>query len=186
MGLGLLILQALYFMLPAYVANMCPVLFKGTFKPLAKPIAPRIKIRGKPIFGTHKTFRGLLVAALAGILIFLLQEWLYNYSFFQTISLFDYKVFFQQYSILPGFLLGFGAIFGDLVESAIKRQLDLKPGAKFMPWDQIDFVAGALLFMAIIYVPSWQVILIIFILTPILHIATNHLGYYLKLKKVKW
>ncbi|MBD3312851.1 CDP-archaeol synthase [Candidatus Woesearchaeota archaeon] len=186
MGFLLMIAQALYFMLPAYAANMAPVLFKSTFKPLAKPIAPKIKLRGKSLFGAHKTFRGLLVAGIAGILVFLLQEWLYNLPLFQSISLFDYDSMFQAYSVLPGFLLGFGAIFGDLIESAVKRQLDIKPGAKFMPWDQIDFVIGSLIFLAVLYVPSWQVVLIILVLTPALHIAANHLGYYLKLKKVKW
>lgn len=186
MGIGILVLKSLYLILPAYIANMAPVLFKGVLKPLARPIAPNIKLRGKPLFGSHKTYMGLIIAALAGILVFMLQVWLFNYSLFQQISLVNYDLFFQRYNILPGFLLGFGAILGDLVKSVIKRQLGIKPGGRFMPWDQLDFLIGALVFISIIYVPSWQIVLVLFVLTPILHIAINHLGYYLNIKEVKW
>ncbi|MBU0535424.1 MAG: CDP-archaeol synthase, partial [Nanoarchaeota archaeon] len=159
---------------------------KNHLKFMAKPIAPRIKIRGKSLFGNHKTFRGLFVASLIGILVFLIQVLLFRYSTFQMISIFDYVLFFQRYNILPGFLLGFGAIFGDMFESMIKRQLNRPPGAKFIPWDQIDFVFGSLLFISLLYIPSWKAILIIFLVTPFGHIGMNHLAYYLKIKKVKW
>lgn len=169
-------------MLPAYFGNMAPVLAGGVLKKLAHPIDFNKTFRGKPIFGTHKTFRGLIMASLFGIIIFALQKLLYQFPFFQKISLIDYS----NYTLLVGFLLGFGAIIGDLVKSFFKRQFNHKAGTPWIPFDQTDYVVGALLFVSIIYIPSWQAILVIFIASFLLHIIANHLAYYLKIRKVKW
>ena len=185
-GLGLLILSSLYFMLPAYLANASPVVFKGILKGLAKPVDMGIKFRNRPLFGSHKTYRGLIAAALVGIIVFLLQRYLYQYPFFQNWSIMDYDYFYSQYSVLPGFLLGFGAIFGDLIKSFFKRQFDVGSGERWLPWDQLDFLIGALVFISFIYVPEWQVILALFILTPMIHIAVSHIAFYLKIREVKW
>ena len=53
------VLQVLYFFLPAYVANMSPVLVRGRFKALALPIDGGRWLWGKRILGDHKTWRGL-------------------------------------------------------------------------------------------------------------------------------
>ena len=57
-----LILQAPWFMLPAYFANMAPVFCKGTLSSLAKPINSKL-------FGEHKTWRGIIVAVFFAIII---------------------------------------------------------------------------------------------------------------------
>ena len=178
----LLIIQSLYFFLPAYFANAMPVLGKGVLKKLAYPIDFRKKWNGKSILGSHKTWRGILFAVAAGALIFYVQKLLYFYPFFQKISLIDYS----GYSVALGFLMGFGAIFGDSAKSFFKRRLGIKPGGRWIPFDQLDYVIGALLFGAVLYIPSWQAILIIVVASFFLHIISNHLAYYLRIKKVKW
>lgn len=184
--IGLLILRSLYLMLPAYLANGSPVVVSNLFKSLAKPVDMGMKFRGRSLFGSHKTYRGLIAAVIIGIIVFLLQKYLYQYSFFQNWSLIDYNDFYLRYSVLPGFLLGFGAIMGDMIKSFFKRQFDVEPGQRWLPWDQLDFLIGALLFTALIYIPGWQVILTLFILTPMIHISANHLAFYLKIRKEKW
>jgi len=137
MEAALFILGCFYFMLPAYFANMAPVIVKGILKPLAFPLDFNKQLNGKPLFGKNKTFRGLIFAVIFGIAIAFLQH--YFYTSFRAISFIDYSSW-----LLFGFLMGFGAIFGDLVKSFIKRRLDVTPGKMFFPWDQLDFIFGAL------------------------------------------
>jgi len=175
-----LILISIYLMLPAYLANMMPVFVKK-INFLNYPVDFNKKFKNKPILGTHKTFRGLFFGIIVGIIIAYIQYLLRNYSFFANISLLNY-----EYWILIGFLLGFGALVGDMAKSFFKRRVNIKPGAKFIPWDQLDYSIGSLLFISIIFIPSWQIILTVLILNFLLHISANHIGYYLKIREVKW
>ncbi|MFC1691447.1 CDP-2,3-bis-(O-geranylgeranyl)-sn-glycerol synthase [Nanoarchaeota archaeon] len=176
-----IILSGLFFILPAGIANMVPVFVKD-LKFLNIPIDNNKTFRGKPIFGKNKTWRGLVFATLAGGLVFYLQRFLLGINFFKEISIIDYAAA----PILLGFLLGFGAIFGDLIESFFKRQLNIKSGRPWPVFDQMDFVIGALLFSFIIFIPPWQIVVAILVVTPILHPILSFLGYYLGLKKDKW
>ena len=131
--------------------------------------------------GKNKTWRGLVSAVLAGIIVFSIQKYAYQQGF-TSLALIDYSGF----SVLLGALLGGGAIFGDLVESYFKRKQGIKPGERWLFWDQLDFVFGALLFSCVLYVPPAEVVLILIVVSPILHILSNHLGYLLKIRDVKW
>ncbi|MEK6900564.1 MAG: CDP-archaeol synthase [Nanoarchaeota archaeon] len=168
-----MILESLYFFLPAYFANMAPVLLRW------------IPFGGKPIteklFGSHKTWRGLVVAVLAGGLVFWLQKIAYDAGF-TSLALIDYA----DFSVLLGFLLGAGAIIGDLVKSYFKRKQGIKPGNPWLFWDQIDFVIGGLLFSFFVYVPDVLVVLVLVTLSPVLHAAVNYIGYLLKINKKKY
>ena len=82
--------------------------------------------------------------------------------------------------------MGFGAIFGDLTESFAKRRLNYSPGKPFVPFDQIDFIIGALIFIYPIVSLSTNKIIIILLLSFVLHILVNHIAFYLKIRKEKW
>ncbi len=179
----MIILQALYFMLPVYFANMAPVFATKIFGNIfAWPLDFNKTINNKAILGKHKTWRGLIVGILIGTLVVWLQSYLYNFDWAKSLSLIDYSIVNIW---LYGFLFGFGVIFGDALKSLIKRRQNLKPGAKWMPWDQFDFLGG-LFFIFFVFIPSWPVILIILIISPFLPIMANWLGYILKIKKVSW
>jgi len=175
-----LILQCFYFMLPAYFANMAPVIVKK-INFLKIPIDFDKKINNKLIFGKNKTFRGLVFGVLFAIAISYFQFILYNNDIFVDLALFGYSNW-----LMIGFLLGFGAIIGDLIESFVKRRLSYKPGKPFVPWDQIDFVLGALIFVFPIVNLSINKIIIIIILSFVLHIIVNHIAFYMKVRKEKW
>ena len=177
-----IILQAFYFMLPAYFANMAPVIFKKSFKELAVPLDMNQKIDKKPILGRNKTVRGLIFGIILAMFIAFIQSLLLDISFFANISVADYK---SQWYVL-GLLMGFGAIVGDSAESFVKRRLDIKSGKPFIPWDQLDFVIGALLFTFFIAKPTLTLISTILVLSFILHITVNHLAFYLKIRNEKW
>jgi len=174
-------LKCFYFILPAYFANMAPVIVKNRFNYLAVPIDFGKKIKGKELFGKNKTFRGFTFAILFAIAITYLQFLLYEFNFFKNLSFINYSSW-----LLLGFLFGFGAIFGDLIESFIKRRLNLKSGEKFIPWDQLDFVIGALIFVNLIIDITWKIVLFIIVISIIGHILVNHAAYYLKIRKEKW
>jgi CDP-2,3-bis-(O-geranylgeranyl)-sn-glycerol synthase len=126
----------------------------------------------------------MLGGAIGGIL----QALLYDIPFFHNISIggiaYDNLLFMVGF----GALMGLGAIFGDLAESFSKRRLDVDPGERFVPWDQIDLVIGAYIFVIpVAYsVLSWQLFLCSIMITFFLHVMTNHVAYYLHIRKEKW
>lgn len=177
----IIILQALYYFLPAYFSNMAPVIL-SKLNIFPQPVDFGKMLSGQPLFGSHKTWGGLIYATVFGTLVFYIQQLLYQYPFFQRLSLFDYTA----QPLLLGITLAAGAILGDLIKSFIKRRLSRKPGSPWVPWDQLDLVIGAFVLSAPIYLPKIWVILTIFIITPLLHYGTSVLGYYLGLKRNRW
>lgn len=179
------IVQALYFMLPAYLANMAP-LAALRFSVADIPLDHNVSWHGKRLFGSHKTYRGLFSGILVGIIIVFLQQQLFAWGWFANISLIPYaKLAHWQLAVLGG-LFGAGALLGDLLKSFFKRRLSIPPGKPWFPFDQLDFVVGALLAVSFIYTPPLQHIVLIIILTPPLHLLTNVLAYTAGLKKVWW
>ena len=161
---------------------MAPVLLKKVDF-LDYPMDFNLKVNKKRLFGDHKTWRGLFFGVLAGILITFLQVLLLRFDFFQQITLLNLS--FSNFYIF-GFLMGFGAIFGDAVESTLKRQINYKEGKSLIVFDQLDFVVGALIFLSFFYLPSLYILLVILLITPFLHLLVNVLAYLLKLKDVWW
>jgi CDP-2,3-bis-(O-geranylgeranyl)-sn-glycerol synthase len=156
------IAAALWFIFPAYCANAAPVIFGG-----GKPMDFDKKFfDGKPLLGSHKTFRGFLAGIIVGTLVGLAQTIIYEQVLFEYGSQF-------QYSILLGFMLSLGALTGDLVESFIKRRLNRSPGSSLPVADQIDFILGAFLFSILVLPPSLLAALIILLVTIPIHLLTN-------------
>jgi len=167
-----LILKSLYFFLPAYFANMAPILLKWI---------PIVNIPvNKKVFGENKTWRGIFLGTVVGGLIFWIQKLLYDVGF-QKFSLIDYS----DFSMLLGFLMGLGALLGDLVKSYYKRKAGINPGCPWVPFDQIDFVLGALILGFFVYVPPAEVALLVLILSPFLHVIVNYIGYWLGIRESK-
>lgn len=173
------LIQALWIMLPAYVPNPVaalagggtPVDFKKTFSD------------GKRIFGDGKTYRGLFTGILAGIITGLVLMWVAG--LFPLAGL-------PQHTLLSVTLMAIGALLGDLVKSFFKRRLGKDRGRKWPVADQYDLVAGAFLLL-LIGDPAWlfamvtlPVFLVILIITPVLHRATNIIGYMFRVKEVPW
>jgi CDP-2,3-bis-(O-geranylgeranyl)-sn-glycerol synthase len=170
------ILQAMYFMLPAYIANMAPVFFRNV-QFLAYPVDFNIRYKARPLLGMNKTYRGLVFGVVLAVAASYVQYLFYPNS----LAIVDYSDW------LPiGFLLGFGALSGDLVKSFFKRRLGIRPGERFIPWDQIDYSIGALVLVSFVYAPKASMALAIVVLGFFLHLIANHIGYYLGIKGEKW
>ncbi len=172
-----LVLQLVYLLVPAAFANMAPPLTKPLLSRLAQsPIDGGLKFRGRPVLGSHKTWGGTLMGILAGILAAFIQHLLS--PSFSMLELVDYS----DWAVI-GLLLGAGAIIGDLVKSFLKRQLNIKPGQTWVPFDELDFIIGALVFLSPYYFAGWINTFLILAVAFIGHILINLIGFYLHIRK---
>ena len=176
-------LKIVYLLLPGIFANMAPVLVKNVFKSLAIPVDCNKTFRGKRVLGDHKTVRGFLFGILFSIIIAWIQTILYDFSFFRTISILPYSS--SNFALL-GFLMGFGALFGDSVKSFFKRRLNVEPGKPFFPWDQLDAPLGGIIFVSFVYQLSFSLIIGVIVVSLILHLLIRTIGYYTGLNKERW
>lgn len=179
----MIILQALYFLLPAYCANMAPVFAAKIYgSKYSWPLDFGWQYQGHDLLGKNKTWRGLVAGVVTGLAIIYLQAYLYQFGFFKTISVVNYETA-DIFSL--GFLFGLGVILADAIKSFFKRRMNLKPGDKWFPWDQLDF-SGGLILSLLVFLPPWYIFLLCLLISPFLPLAANWIGYKLKLKKVAW
>jgi CDP-2,3-bis-(O-geranylgeranyl)-sn-glycerol synthase len=137
----------LYFFVPAYAANMAPVLVRDHFEALAVPMDGGLTIGGIRVLGDHKTWRGLLAGVVAGIMVYAAQRALYEAGVFHHLAAIDYATT----SVASGALMGLGAGLGDAVKSFLKRRVGIEPGASWIGFDQLDFMVGSYLLVAPLY-----------------------------------
>ncbi|MEK7158143.1 MAG: CDP-archaeol synthase [Patescibacteria group bacterium] len=176
-------LQCLYLGLPGVFANMAPVLARGHLEALNIPIDFGQTFRGRPIFGSHKTVRGYVVGVPVAVAVTGFQALLYNIPAFRAVSLMDYA---EEAFWWVGITLGLGVLIGDSVKSFVKRQLEVKPGAKFFPWDQLDSVAGYLLFLPLVWIPSPAIVIVSIFIALFIHLGTRRIGYWIGLNRSPW
>ena len=173
-----MILAALYFFIPAYIANMMPV-FVRRIKFLGFPVDFGRKFLGRRILGANKTWRGIFFGIIGGFAVFLIQRFLFTRGVFTQFALVDYG----KAPLFLGILLGFSALFGDIIESFLKRQLSIPPGRPWVPFDQLDFLISAILITRpwsdITLKDSLLTMIVVLFATMIVQFT----GYQLKLKK---
>lgn len=158
-------ISALYIIAPIYCTNGAPVLFGGGMPIDLGKILPD----GEPVLGDHKTIRGFLSGLLVGAIVGLIE------SKISETSLFGMAI-----------LASIGALLGDLAGAFIKRRLRIKPGNSLPGVDQLDFVLGATIAVSWISVPTLGTLVILFCVTPPIHLFTNYCAYKLGLKSTYW
>ncbi len=175
----MLVVDALWLMLPAYVPNSSAVLFAGK-----TPVDfGRNFVDGKRIFGPGKTFRGLIGGALVGVAIGLVLQYV------EEVTNLGLPSFDPIYVVVT---LSFGAMLGDLIKSFFKRRLGLSRGRALPLADQLDFVVGAWV-LTYGFFPEWfthnftlPVMVVVLVLSPLIHLAVNLIGYMLGKKQEPW
>ena len=171
MDIILLLIQAFWFIAPAYAANAFPPLMKGK-----RPIDRGREIRGNRLLGDGKTLEGFWGGIIFGVFIGSIQ--IYGQQFL------DLGLAEMTFPIV--FMLSFGTMAGDLIGSFIKRRMGMKRGESAPFMDQLGFLLVALLFAAPFHILPATHMLVLFLLTPILHWLANVVGYLLKIKKHPW
>jgi CDP-2,3-bis-(O-geranylgeranyl)-sn-glycerol synthase len=165
-------IAAILFFLPAGVANAAPVITNKIpgIKSWNTPIDFGYAWKGTRILGDNKRWRGVVSGTILGGCTAVLVSKL-NANTVVTIAPF-----------WAGAILGFGALAGDAVESFIKRRIGVKPGDAWFPFDQTDYIIGALVAIyPFVQLPVW-VICTVFIVYFGLHLITAYIGYLLGLK----
>jgi CDP-2,3-bis-(O-geranylgeranyl)-sn-glycerol synthase len=192
------IVQAFWIVIPIYVANASAVVVGG-----GTPIDFRKTWNdGSRILGDGKTWKGLFAGTFlgmtAGFGLAVAASYL-SASEYDVLGLTNFEGFPLMIPIL--FSLCFGALLGDVVESFFKRRIGKDRGQDWIPFDQIDFLVGALLSCLVISqflfllqltqgqwfflnLTIWH-ILILLIVTPLIHITANVLFRRIKEKNTK-
>ena len=181
-----IILQALWIIIPAYVANASAVLVGG-----GTPIDFGKNWRdGKRILGDGKTWRGLLSGTFIGMTArfgLVVAASYINSSEHHFLHLTNFEGF--PFMIPIVFSICFGALLGDIIESFFKRRIGKERGDDWIPFDQIDFILGVLFFSFVIssilqlsgimstnwFIENlfpWQIIVLL-IVTPFFHLTAN-------------
>ncbi|MBF6024839.1 CDP-archaeol synthase [Lysobacter niastensis] len=120
-------MSLLYFMAPAYLANMAPP-FVRYWRGWNRPISTRL-------FGGHKTVVGFALALATGVLTTAAQAGLGRPAVWAV----------HAPWLWIGLGMGIGVAAGDAIKSLFKRRIGIAPGARWLPFDQLDFAVGALL-----------------------------------------
>jgi CDP-2,3-bis-(O-geranylgeranyl)-sn-glycerol synthase len=176
------ILLALWFFLPAGIANATPVFAKkiSWLDKLNYPIDFKKELNGIRIFGDNKTFRGLISGIVMAILTAGIMQYIYNNSEdLRTTLGFDFS---SINFIVYGFLAGMGALLGDAIKSFFKRRVNIKPGSTWFPFDQIDYIVGGIIFLMPLIMLTLEQYLITFFVWFGMHLISTYIGYLLKLK----
>jgi CDP-2,3-bis-(O-geranylgeranyl)-sn-glycerol synthase len=180
-----IIIQALWLVIPAYIANASALLLGG-----GKTIdSGKLWKDGKRILGDGKTWRGLFAGALVGMIggfgLSVVAKFGVTIDF--PIILNDFTGFPMMIPIIGS--ICFGALIGDIIKSFFKRRIGKKRGEDWIPFDQIDFILGVLFFSFLMAgllhligatVENWFItsfttwhILVLLIITPFFHLFAN-------------
>ncbi len=178
--------QAFWIIIPVYTANATAVLVGG-----GTPIDFGRHWRdGRRILGDGKTWSGLLVGTLLGMIAGFgcaVAASFMQGTEYAFVGLTAFEGFPLMIPIL--FSLCFGALLGDLIESFFKRRVGIARGDDWIPFDQLDFLVGALGFSLLVStvlqvsglsaanwffstLTIWH-LLILVVVTPFIHIMAN-------------
>lgn len=160
--------QLLYLMAPAYLANMAPP-FTRYWRGWNRPISERW-------LGSHKTVVGAGLGVTVGVVAALVQ----------SMIAWRGSVLSLDHWVLAGLLLGVGAIGGDALKSLVKRRVGVAPGERWVPWDQLDFVLGALVLIAPWAAIGWGDVALVLVVSFVGDVAVNQIAWRLRIRDKPW
>ena len=178
------VLAAVYFMLPAYVANLSGLAFGG-----GTPVDGGKECKdGRRLIGNGVTWKGMqngtIIGTLVGVVLGIIGTFYGDLSAL-TGGIIDLHVYGSVFGgLILGFLMAFGALLGDAVGSFLKRRMGLERGAPAPIMDQLDFVIGALALSLLVVQISWEFFIIIALLSLVLHLGSNTFAYLIGIKDV--
>ena len=129
--------------------------------------------RGRRLFGANKTWRGAVIM-IVGTALFAAAIARVNAAWLHWPVAVEFA---QTHPLAWGALLGCGYIVGELPNSFAKRQLGIAPGAMgsglsgriFWVMDQLDSLAGMLLFVSPVWQPPWPLVALLVAVMLVAH-----------------
>ncbi|MCS7111865.1 MAG: CDP-2,3-bis-(O-geranylgeranyl)-sn-glycerol synthase [Ignisphaera sp.] len=170
------VLNPIWIILPAYIANGTPVVVAKILSLLGLSRHSidfgRRLFDGKRVFGDNKSWEGFFAGLLTGILTGYIQ----------------YTLAGDEIYLYRGATLSFGALVGDLIGAFIKRRLGIEPGKPLPILDQLLFIITAIAIAQLLDYLKLSILerIYVLIVTLALHVVTNRIAYLLKLKDVPW
>jgi len=169
------LIEALWFILPAYAANGLAVLARGKH-----PIDFNKKfIDKKPLLGRGKTYEGFIFAVFISTCIATVEMLVLPYLPFDESPV---ELYIVKMTPFIGFVLGVGAMLGDMMGSFIKRRIGIERGRPAPVLDQDDFIIGSILASSFFISIKIEWIILLLIITPFFHLLANVIAYLLRLK----
>ena len=181
-NLAALVASVLYLFAPLIVASVLAgiVMRLDLLPSLRRPIDAGATLRGRRLFGDHKTWRGVVIAVIGCIVTVAVQKYALN-AHVGAIALLEY----QGVNVaLFGVAMGAGAMLGELPNSFVKRQLGIDPGKTgrglarglFYLWDQVD-VLSSWAFVSCWVRPTFRLVATSFALALAIHPLVSLIGY---------
>ena len=172
--------QVLWLALPVVLGGALHIaaIRRDAFPALARvPLDGGLTVRGRRLFGDNKTVRGGVVMIGATMLATLVLDLVARLV--PSLDALALAPAQAERPLVWGALLGAGYILGELPNSVAKRQLDIAPGdaapgplrGVFWVADQVDSLAGILLMLSFVWVPTMPVVIGLVVLTLALHPA---------------
>jgi len=121
--------EIIYLTAPAWVSNTIVGLINPAGKPLpiSLPLDFRLQLRGKRLFGNHRTIIGSILIIIVATVIGQLQN-----------------------NLHLGISMGIFTLFGTLISSFIKRQIGIPEGKNLLIVDQIDYAVSNIIGLSFI------------------------------------
>lgn len=183
------VVEVVYLIAPLLAAGAvhAPVIKLDIFPWLARPLDFGHTFRGRPIFGSNKTWRGPLVMSTVAVLGVLLQSELYSLGPFRTISIVDYS---RTSWLALGLALGLSYSLFELPNSFVKRRLGIPPGgvsrgralAQYVV-DQADSAVGGTLALALFLGLRVWTLLLVFAVGFVLHVLMDQVFFLFAVKR---
>lgn len=160
-------IESIYLLIVSGVANMAPPLAAKLWPRWNFPVDAGCTYKGKRILGDHKTIRGLVSGVIAGQLCYLI-----------IISFFSISTDWYW-----GGVASVAGLSGDMVKSFFKRQIGIKSGRSWFPWDQIDWIIGTLPVIWIAVEFNLALSLTLVGAGLLLHLLVKAIGYLMKVNQ---
>ena len=143
----------------------------GWLRFAATPLDRGARLRGRPLFGANKTYRGLLAVALGSAVGYSLQ------GLAPSLQPEAWRPLSLPALAALGFAIGAAAMLSELPNSLLKRQLAIAPGAPgagpsaviFYLYDQVDILLGAWLVVWVWVPPTLSLVLWSILFVVVVH-----------------
>jgi len=171
--------EAMWLIIPAYGANGLVPLIRGK-----RPVDFGKEFKGKRLFGPGKTWEGLIFGCFVGTVLGTIQMLVFPFLPWEAAN--PVVLAIAPMGPVLGFLLGLGAMLGDLGGSFVKRRFGISRGKPAPLLDQEDFLIGALLFALLAVSIKLEWVIMLAVLTPVFHWVANGVGYLVRVKNEPW